>query len=1025
MPAQTILMRRMLFCVLLMCSPFLMQCGCDDGVGQANTEIKAVPDTLTFSGAQGQEDAKSLLIEVKTGPVQINSIAIDQGKSFFRIDPASLPTLPKSYKTGDQITLRVIYTAPAGSAASGRLRVESSAVIPREGFLDVPLLASATQPRLVITPSPVDFGELQQNDTKEIEVRVENKGNADLKIVSILWDPASSPGFTFPDGKPEGPKELKVGTSFTFKTKYSPTTRNPDLGTMAFKCEGGSCSPSDPDPNLRGETYLLRFEGKLAAPSIQVTPTQIDFGFVASGSTKREALQIANVGSAPLEVKKVSLKAGSSGAFIVPTITGLILQPRESRPVVIEYRPSTGAGDQGVVQVESNDPSSPVVDVPLSGKVSAPNIDVTPRKINFGRVALKKILPMTIANIGDRELTVNFVQIAQGSSPEFKLDNPPTFPLKLGPNKFATLNVLYEPIDAGQDAGAIEVRSDDPDEPMIRVALEGEGSTARICDLIPVPQLVNFGLSVIGKTKTIPIVWTNQGALDCTITKIETFIDRSGFPPYSGPNVFVLPALPPQCPNGVCNPPLVIQPSQSVNIDVGFSPVAEKEANPLGSPSFDGQLRVSLQGTPPYREADLTGLAIKSCVEVVPDQLNIGLVTVNCSSRNESILVYNTCPAAITVNKVGFSAAGANGFRIVQAQTTPFTINAGQQSEIKVAYRATAAIKQNAVLEVEHSLTQQSPLSVPLAAEGTTNAEQTDVFNQATQPKVDILFVVDNSCSMGDEQSSLGSNFTSFITFAQNLKVDFQIGITTTDVTTGTPIGGGNNTPGGLRGSPKIMDNATPSLATVFRQNANVGTNGSANEQGLEAARLALSHPLINTDVAQGGNKGFLRNDASLAIIIISDEPDSSPGTTPYYINFFRNIKGVRNPDLLRVNGVIGYDPATKQNSCSSGGQSASSSGRYLDVINATNGVVASICNNNWAGTLSQIGAVTFGYRKQFFLSRPADPATVTVKVNGQNVPQADPTNGWAYVPTDNSVAFNNAPPAGAKIEITYKAICF
>ncbi|MCB9639608.1 MAG: choice-of-anchor D domain-containing protein [Myxococcales bacterium] len=1025
MPTRRFLARPVLLCLLFFCAPFLVQCKCDEGVSQSNTEIKATPDALTFSGSQGQEDIRSLLIEIKTGPVQINSIAIDQGKSFFRIDPETLPALPKAYQTGDQITVRVIYTAPAGSAASGRLRIESSAVIPREGYLDVPLLASATQPQLVITPNPVDFGELQQGESKDMEILVENKGNADLKLTSILWDPASSPGFTFPDGIPQ-PQELKAGASFKFKAKYEPTTRNPDLGTMAFKCEGGSCSPSDPDPTKRGETFLLRFEGKLAAPSIQVTPTQIDFGFVASGSSKREAIQITNVGSAPLEVSKIALKAGSSGAFIVPTITGLVLQPRESRPVVIEYRPSTGSGDQGVVQIDSNDPSSPVVDVPLSGKVSAPNIDVTPRKMNFGKVAVKKTLPMTIANIGDRELTVNTLQMAAGSSPEFKFDNPPTFPLKLAPNKFTTIQVVYEPIDATVDGGKIEIFSDDPDEPKIEVTLQGEGSSARICDLVPVPQLVNFGLSIIGKTKVIPIKWTNQGALDCTITKIETFIDRSGFPPYSGPNVFVLPSLPPQCPNGACNPPLVIQPTQSVDIPIGFSPVAEKEASPLGSPSFDGQLRVTLQGTPPYREADLTGLAVKSCVEVVPDQLNIGLVTINCSSKDESILIYNTCNAAITVNKVGFSSAGANGFRIVKAQTTPFTINPGQNSDISVAYRATAPpSKQTAVLEIEHSLTQQSPLSVPLSAEGTTNSEQTDVFNQATQPKVDILFVIDNSGSMGDEQASLGSNFSSFINFAQTLQVDFQIGITTTDVSTGTPLGGGNNTPGGLRGSPKIMDNATPNLNTIFRQNANVGTNGSATEAGLEAARLALSHPLINTDIAQGGNKGFLRQDASLAIIVVSDEPDSSSGTAPYYINFLRNIKGVRNPDLLRFNGVIGYDTKSKQNSCSNGSQSASSSGRYLAVIQATNGVAASICDSNWSGTLGQLGSVTFGYRKQFFLSRYADPATVTVKVNGQVVSQSDPTNGWNYVPQDNSVAFNNAPVAGAKIEITYKAICF
>ena len=1015
------------FLFLCLLAPFVTHCsGCEGDPGQDTTEIRATPDTLIFQGTQGQEDTKNLLVEVRVGPVLVSDITIEQGQAFFRIDSTSLPEFPKTYQTGETFTVRVIYTAPEGSAASGLLRITSSAAVPRTGEIDIPLLASATQARLVINPHPVSFGEVEQGKSKELDVVVSNQGNANLKIETILWDPASSPGFTFPDGLPQAPRDLGPGESFTFKAKFEPTTRRPDLGMMAFKCAGGSCSPGDPDPDRRKETYLLPFDGTLAAPSIQVNPQQLDFGFVTSGTTERKALQISNVGSAPLDISRIALKAGSSGAFTVPTITGLELKPGESRPIVVEYRPSTGAGDQGVVEIASNDPANPLVDVPLSGKISAPKIDVTPRQMNFGRVALKKTLPLTIANIGDRDLEVQFVQLAQGSAIEFKIDNPPTFPLLLGPNKFASLSITYEPSAAKKDLGALEIRSNDPSEPTIRVPLEGEGSSARICDLVPTPQLVNFGLSIIGKTKVIPVVWSNDGALDCTITKMETFIDRGGFPlPYNGPNVFVLPSLPQQCSTGTCNPPLVIQPSQSITIDIGFSPVSEKDpSNPFSSPAFTGQMRVSLQGTPAYREADLTGLAVRSCVEVVPDTLDVGLVTLGCNSRDENIIVYNTCNQAITVSRIAFSAAGANNFRIKRAQTTPFTIQPGQNSTIDVAYLATPpARKENAVLEIEHSLTQQSPLSVPMTAEGTTNAEQTDTFQQLATPKVDILFVVDDSCSMGPYQNSLANNFSSFIQFAQNLNVDFQIGITTTDISGSSgPFGGGSTTPGGLRGSPKIMIPSTPNLVTVFGQNVRVGTNGSATEAGLEAARLALSHPLITTDLAQGGQKEFLRQDASLSVIAVSDEPDQSSGTAQYYINFFKNIKGVRNVDMFRFNSVIGYTPSTRRDECSFGNTTATSKGRYLAVSQGTNGVVASICDPNWANTLSQIGSITFGFRKQFFLSRPAEPASVQVKVNGQPVSQA---GNWDFIPQDNSVDFNQPPPPNATIEITYRAICF
>ena len=59
--------------------------------------------------------------------------------------------------------------------------------------------------------------------------------------------------------------------------------------------------------------------------------------------------------------------------------------------------------------------------------------------------------------------------------------------------------------------------------------------------------------------------------------------------------------------------------------------------------------------------------------------------------------------------------------------------------------------------------------------------KHTDVFQQARRNTVDVLLVVDNSCSMVEEQNKLASNFQAFIQFFQGVDVDYQIGVITTD----------------------------------------------------------------------------------------------------------------------------------------------------------------------------------------------------------------------------------------------------
>jgi hypothetical protein len=71
----------------------------------------------------------------------------------------------------------------------------------------------------------------------------------------------------------------------------------------------------------------------------------------------------------------------------------------------------------------------------------------------------------------------------------------------------------------------------------------------------------------------------------------------------------------------------------------------------------------------------------------------------------------------------------------------------------------------------------------------------------------------------------------------------------------------------------------------------NVGTNGSSQEECFAPALAALTAPLISDPMMNGG---FLRTDAPLAVVCVTDELEQSPQSVSYYYNQFLNIKGVR-----------------------------------------------------------------------------------------------------------------------------------
>ena len=247
-----------------------------------------------------------------------------------------------------------------------------------------------------------------------------------------------------------------------------------------------------------------------------------------------------------------------------------------------------------------------------------------------------------------------------------------------------------------------------------------------------------------------------------------------------------------------------------------------------------------------------------------------------------------------------------------------------------------------------------------------------DVFNQNPAENVDILLVVDNSCSMQTYQTRLGQNFSQFISWFVGANINYQIAVTTTSLTspdTRCSTSELDRIPApGQFVDDVIITPATADAAGVFNDIVNVGTCGSGNEMGLEAGRLALSEPNLS-----GANAGFLRPEAALSLIFVSDEEDYSPLPVNEYINNFYDVKGQRDRDIFNASSLV-----IDQNVC---GQISERGSRYLDVSRQTSGVSGDLCAQDFDSIVTELSLNASRLRDAFFLSASPNPANLHVFV--------------------------------------------
>ena len=610
-------------------------------------------------------------------------------------------------------------------------------------------------------------------------------------------------------------------------------------------------------------------------------------------------------------------------------------------------------------------------------------------------------------NQGPSSLLLQKLQL-QGQPDSFQLTTSTPLPYMLDVGKSHGIQVFVSYKKPGQASKTTRVEAfvADQSTPSLSVALVAPQAIATpvlFCDdkEVQPTQPLEFGNIPLRKTHNKTCTLTNQGNVTYTLERI-LYVPEEG-----SPHAFkaILPTL-----------PFAVQPGSKKSITLRYSGLQEPEQSVLQG-SFHLDFKQAQTLLPRMQFKVQAGNGLPTCFQLRNKKVHLGSTHLGCRSDTKHLWVEPAQTSDPRCQKAAIQGIKTLGrdpqkLRFQSDQPMPYTFQSTKPLRISISNQASTLGSFINLLDIVTSLKGHTPLEVQVEGELTPGPRKKDLFRQMQKPKADVLWVIENSPTMSKWQRNMTEGLQVFMQWFVRLNLDTHLGVITTDVS------GKSGKAGCLVGHTKNITNNTMNPIQTFLKNARVGTEGSSTVQALESLYLALQP----SRTQKGGcNEGFFRKDAFLSIIFISATPEQSEKSVRQYIDALRAYKNHRNQDILRASVVTGPDPVGCQSDESN---QAPANPRLWQFARELKGIQDSICNKNWAHTMSN-GSGYYGYRSQFFLSQTPLSSTIQVKVNGTIIKNHN-QDGWTLNSANNTINFTRSqiPPPGATIEVSYNTLC-
>lgn len=442
-----------------------------------------------------------------TAPVRINTAG-----STGTVIVTTVPGLPTDLAPGDSVTVTITWTP--GTTGTDRVTITTDASDPTQQILTVDV--TLRRERVVYEvvdgsgaplPPVLDVGNLFPCvPPKVVEIEVRNTGTVPDTITASF-----SGGAPF-QLIPAGPYGLGAGETRRVRVTLPASSSGTFSDTLILQ---DLCGRQTMIPVIGG-SYTLSF-----------VVTGINFGASNVGVTRTGTARLQNTSGTPNNVKVVV-----GGVTIVPA-TGSpftisrsdipdTLAPNEVTAVDVDFTPTAQSGFGAQICFQITEPCDTTICVPMNGTGIQSSVLVRRTSLDFGTLFLCQdtLLDLSIINTGTAPLSLLGLAITGGDAGLFEESPPTVTPQGIAPGDSVVARIRFFPGRSGTDgakSATLEITTDDPAQPVIRVSLLGE----RRRQFLATPVQLDFGRVDVGTSREDTVTLDNRTGAPLTVSSLQ------------------------------------------------------------------------------------------------------------------------------------------------------------------------------------------------------------------------------------------------------------------------------------------------------------------------------------------------------------------------------------------------------------------------------------------------------------------------------------------------------------------------
>ena len=392
------------------------------------------------------------IINTGTTDLIVNSVARLAGSADFTV--LSGPSTPVTVSPNATVDFTIQFSPTAAGAESATIRIGSND--PNAPTVDLTANGAGAQPAVsTIIASGGNFGNVCVGSQSELNLTIANPSACPLTVSGIgSSDPADfqvAAVVSFPLVVPPN------GGSVQVPIQFDPATVGAKSGTITVS--SNAKTPAPPVP----------VSGNAPAGKIAISGGG-SFGNVCAGAGAQQTITVADVGLCTLQVISASINCPDftieGNPFPAP------ISADASLPLTIQFTPTSVGPKSCTLTIVSDDPTNPIVTIPLTANTPAVNIDVPPDQ-NFPATVVQSVgacsskNPFPVSNNGTCPLTITNVAIGGANAADYSQLGLPSLSTPVQPGHIlgeGNLNNVFKPtaITRAETATVTVTYEDDP-----------------------------------------------------------------------------------------------------------------------------------------------------------------------------------------------------------------------------------------------------------------------------------------------------------------------------------------------------------------------------------------------------------------------------------------------------------------------------------------------------------------------------------------------------------------------------------